>query len=117
MPPQTQPPQPPVDPNKAAANLGFITTMQDHLLQYKAKQNAPQKAQQTPQPAPQPTQQPEPTEPPKEQKAEQSDPKIEELEGAVRTDIDMLRGELKQMGEGHSKEMEDIKKLLKDLAQ
>ena len=68
--PQTQPPQaglptsqqpmqdfssapsPEQKANKAGANLGFINTLQQHLLQYKAKQNAPKTAPQTPETAP-----------------------------------------------------------------
>ncbi len=35
--------------SQSAANLGFINTMQEHLLQYKAGKNAPSKPQNAPQ--------------------------------------------------------------------
>lgn len=36
-------PDPTQGANQAKANLGLVTTMQDHLMKYKASQNQPQK--------------------------------------------------------------------------
>lgn len=121
-PQQIQPPQPQVDPSQAGANLGFVNTMQQHLLQYQMA-NQPISPTQTPQNAPQPMQPkptsqpaPEPKAPPAEPTEEPKD-ELKGVEERLSTQIDQLGKSLKDgQTQEMKKEMDEIKKTLKDLS-
>lgn len=95
--------QPQVNPNQAGANLGFINTLQEHLLQYKAQQGQ----NQAPNPIPaQATSQGTPTNQnnPTDVKAE-----IQGLEGRLMDELATVKAELQSQKDG-KKEFDDLKK-------
>lgn len=103
MQPQTPQPQVP-EHNQTMANLGFINTMQEHLLQHKGKQKALQEAPQMPQNAPQPTPQPNPQE------------DMQSMETRLMGEIKGLKDTIeKNKPKDKNKELEDLKKQIEDV--
>ncbi len=97
--PQGQSIQPEQDPTKkanmAAGNLGFVNTLQQHLIQYKGKQNQPPQAPETPKTAPEQEQKPKVEETPKEEDKESQSidmvtKKVDILESQMKLGFDSI---------------------------
>lgn len=99
-----QPPQPKVDPNQAGANLGFVNTLQEHLLQYKAQQgqNQPQQA-----PNPVPAQDPNEGVPSNQQNQTDTTAQIQGLESRLMDELNTLKVEMQSQKDG-KKEFDDL---------
>lgn len=95
--------------NQAAGNLGFINTMQEHLLQHKASKNVPPQASQEPKTAPQQEQKPKQDNPVEEKKepnmAEEFTNFKKEIEGLLDSKLGDLKREIESaLTEEDSKE-------------
>ncbi len=105
--------QPKTDPNLAGANLGFVNTLQEHLLQYKAKQG--QTSQSTP-PTPQvpPPQDPNQEVPSNQQNQTDTNNQIQGLESRLMDELATVKAELQSQKEG-KKEFDDLKKQIETI--
>lgn len=107
--------KPPVDSNKAGANLGFVNTLQEHLLQYKANQDkTAQPSQSTPQQTPTQSPQgstPNPLQgiPSNQQTPTDTASQIEGLESRMMDELQTLKVEIQSQKDG-KKEFDDLKK-------
>lgn len=111
--PQGQP-DPTEQANQAKSNMGFVNTLQEHLLEYKHPQ-APQDAKTAPgeEKVKKEVEQPKPETKPEESKPEEKkdDPRIAELELSITKKLDDIRQELKG---DHETEIDALKKQIED---
>lgn len=107
-PPIGQPTDPKQQANAAAGNLGFINTMQEHLLKHKAGKQQAIQPQETPHKPPQQEQTSNPTE---DMKTE-----IKGSEERIMDEIKALKEEMtKNSPDGKQKEIDDLRKQIQEV--